>query len=259
MAKALAWIAFFLLLFPAESTAQQTPARTPETREAQFVALQADLFDEQSLTALPDSVSRIARMLQEIRTQFPTVEHLRVPSSLTSRTSLIIGLQPALRQKVDSRCGGWSGYSQARSAKIEIPEIDAVTQKFGGAYEITCRSRGVSLGSYVVVNFSRLLHLPTLARLYRAAAGVISAENNHVVPGGVMPVSVKQEDGQWRVTLGLGAGDCPAGCTYREYHHFLVAPDSTIQYLGPEKQGELPAPVPQEAPEEELEEEALPE
>jgi hypothetical protein len=178
---------------------------------------------------------------------------------MTARTSVIVGLQPAFRQKVDSRCVGWSGYAQARSATIEIPEIDAVTKKFGGAYEITCQSRGISLGAYVVVNFPRLLHVPSVARLYRAAAGVASAENNHVVLGGVMPVSVKQEDGQWRVTFGLGAGDCPAGCTYREYHHFLVASDSTIQYLGPEQQGQLPAPVPQEDPEEASEEEALPE
>ena len=236
-----------------------SPFQTSETREAQYVVLQADLFDEQNLTAPPDPVSQIARMLQEIRSQFPAVENLRVPTQLTTRTSVIIGMQPAFRQKVDSRCVGWSGYSQARSATIEIPEIDAITERFGGAYEITCRSRGVSLGSDVVVNFSRLLHLPTLARLYRAAAGVTSAGNNHVVPGGVMPVSVKQEDGQWRVTFGLGAGDCPAGCTYRQYHHFLVAPGSTVQYLGPEHQGALPAPVPQEAPEEGLEEDALPE
>ena len=258
MANALGWIALALLFFQAESPAQQTPALTPETREAQYVALQADLFDEPSLAALPDPVTLIARMLQEIRSQFPTVANLRIPTALTARTSVILGLQPAFRQKLDSRCVGWSGYAQARSATIEIPEIDAITQRFGGAYEITCQSRGVSLGAYVVVNFSRLLHIPTLAQLYRAAAGVTSAENNHVVLGGVMPVSVKQEDGQWRVTFGLGAGDCPAGCTYREYHHFLVAPDSTIQYLGPEHQGELPAPVPQEAPEEELEEEPLP-
>jgi hypothetical protein len=259
MAKALGWIAFCFLLFPAESPAQHTSAETPEAREAQFVALQADLFDEQSLTALPDPVSRIARMLQEIRTQFPSFANLRIPAQLAARTSVIVGLQPAFRQKLDSRCVGWSGYSQARSATLEIPQIDAITQRFGGAYEITCQNRGVSLGSYAVVNFSRPLHVPSLVRLYRAAAGVVSAENNRVIPGGVMPVSVKQEEGQWRVTLGLGAGDCPAGCTYREYHHFLVAPDSTVQYLGPEQQGELPASVPQEAPEEELEEGALPE
>jgi hypothetical protein len=198
-------------------------------------------------------------MLQEIRSQFPAIAHLRIPTQMTARTSVIVGLQPAFRQKVDSRCVGWSGYAQARSATIEIPEIDAVTKKFGGAYEITCQSRGISLGTYVVVNFPRLLHVPSVARLYRAAAGVTSAENNHVVLGGVMPVSVKQEDGQWRVTFGLGAGDCPAGCTYREYHHFLVGSDSTIQYLGPEQQGQLPAPAPQEDPEEELEGEALPE
>jgi len=258
LARTLSWIAFSLLLFPAESLAQQTAAQTPETREAQYVALQEDLFDEQTLTALPDSASRIARILQEIRTQFPSFDNLRVPTQLTARTSVILGLQPAFRQKLDGRCTGWSGYSQARSAKIEIPEVDAITQKFGGAYEVTCQGRGTALGSYVVVNFSRPLHIPSLARQYRAAAGVASAENNHVVPG-VMPVSVKQEGGQWRVTLGLGAGDCPAGCTYREFHHFLVAPDSSIQYLGPERQGELPALVPQEAPEEELEEEALPE
>lgn len=259
MAKTLVWIAVTLLLFAPASPAQQAPAQPPETREAQYVALQADLFDEQTLTALPDPVSQIARILREIRSQFPSFGNLRVPTQLAARTSLILGLQPAFRQKADSRCIGWSGYSQARSATIEIPEIDAITQRFGGAYEITCQSRGVSLGSYVVVNFPRLLHLPSLTRLYRTAAGVTSAENNHVIPGGVMPVSVKQEVGQWRVTFGLGAGDCPAGCTYREYHHFLVASDSTIQYLGPEQQGELPAPVPQEAPEEGSEEQALPE
>ena len=258
MTRALGWIAFSLLLFPARSPSQGSPAPTPETREAQYVALQADLFDAQTLAALPDPVSRIARMLREIRSQFPAVANLRIPAQMTARTSVIIGLQPALRQQLDSRCVGWSGYAQARSATLEIPEMDAVTQKFGGAYEITCRSRGISLGSYVVVNFPRLLHVPSLVRLYRAAAGVTSAENNHVVLGGVMPVSAKQQDGQWRVTFGLGAGDCPAGCTYREYHHFLVAPDSTIQYLGPERQGQLPSVVPQDAPEEESEAEPLP-
>ena len=66
-----------------------------------------------------------------------------------------------------------------------------------------------------------------------------------------MPVSVRRDDASWRVTFGHGTGDCPAGCTYREYHRFLVAPDFTIQFLGTEQQGALPSPVPQEDPEEE--------
>lgn len=243
MGNTMVSIAVFLLLFAAKSPAQQAAAPTPETREAQYVALQADLFDEQTLTALPDPVTRIARMLHDIRSQYPAFADLRIPRQLTARTSVILGLEPAFRQKLNSRCTGWSGYAQARSATLGIPEIDAVTKRFGGAYEITCQSRGASLGSYVVVNFSRLLYVPSLVQLYRTVAGVASAGNNQVVPGGVTPVTVKQEDGQWRVTLGLGTGDCPAGCTYREYHHFLVSADSTIQYLGPEQQGQFPAPV----------------
>jgi hypothetical protein len=258
MGKTLVLIVLLFLVSPTPLPAQQAAAPSSEAREAQYVALQAGLFDEQSLAALASPVDRIARMLQEIRSQFPAVAEIRIPTQSTRRTSIILGLEPIFRQKLDSRCTGWSGYAQARSPKIDIPQVDAVTEKFGGSYEITCRGPGTALGSYVVVNFPSLLHIPSLARQYRTVAGVASAENNHVVPGGVMPVSVRQEDGQWRVTLGLGAGDCPAGCTYREYHHFLVAPDSTIQYLGPEQQGELPGPVPQDAPEEEAGEEALP-
>jgi hypothetical protein len=146
----------------------------------------------------------------------------------------------------------WEGYARAHAATVGIPAMDALTRQFGGAYEITCQNRGASLGPYVVVSFSRLLHVPSLARRYRAAMGVTSAENNHLVLGGVMPVAVKKEGAQWRVTFGRGLGDCAAGCIFREYHHFLVAPDFTIQSLGTEQQGEAPIPEPTEDPPEEV-------
>ncbi len=251
MGKTPSLLAFALLLLPTLALAQGTTPQTPESREAQYVALQADLYDTQSLAALPEPVSDIERMLREIRSQFPLVAELRVPAQLTAGTSLIVGLQPAFRPQVDRLCASWSGYARARSATIEIAALDALTRQFGGGYEITCQSRGLSFGSYVVVNFSRLLHVPSLARLFRAVAGVTSADSNRVALGGVMPVAVKRDGAQWRVTFGHGAGDCPAGCTYREYHRFLVAADFTIQFLGTEQQGELPSAVPQEEPEEE--------
>ena len=252
MRKLLGLTAFSLLLFPAASLSQENPAQANETAEAQYVALQADLFDEQSLTALPDSVNAIARMLREIRSQFPVVESLRVPPQWTANTSLIVGFRPALRPQVDRLCAAWSGYARARSETIGIAEMDAITRRFGGEYDITCQNRGLSLGPYVVVNFPRLYHVPSLARLYKALPAVTSAENNRLVLGGVMPVSVKKEDGQWRVTFGHGSGDCPAGCIFREYHRFLVAPDFTIQFVGTEQQGEAPIPEPPEDPPEEV-------
>ncbi len=258
MLKAPVGIAFWFLLFSVELLAQQVADLTPEIREAQYVALQAGLFDEQTLTALPGPAIRIARMLREIRSQFPAVESLRVPTQMTTSTSVIVGLGPVFRPKLNSFCTGWSGYSQARQAAMDIPEIDAITERFSGSYEVTCQGRGVSLGTYVVVNFPRPLHVPSLTRMYSAAAGVTSAQDNKVLVGGVMPVAVQEEDGRWRLTFGLGAGDCPAGCTYREYHHFLVAADSTIQYLGKEQEGQLLAPVLQRDPESALPEEALP-
>ena len=243
MLKAPAGIAFWLLLFSVELPAQQVADQTPEIREAQYVALQAGLFDEQTLAALPGTATRIARMLRDIRSRFPAVESLRVPTQMTMNTSVIVGLGPLFRLKLNSLCTGWSGYSQARQATMDIPELDAITERFSGSYEVTCQGPGASLGAYVVVNFPRPLHVPSLTRMYSAAAGVTSAQHNQVLVGGVMPVAVKEEDGQWRFTFGLGAGDCPAGCTYREYHHFLVAADSTIQYLGKEQEGQLLVPV----------------
>jgi hypothetical protein len=255
-------LALLLLLLPPSSQAQANASQTqqiPDDREAQYVALQADLFDKQSLAALPDAAGQIARMLGDIRTRFPTVADMRIPSQIASRTSLIISLEPRFRQNVDRLCDAWEGYARARSSAVGIPEVDVLTRKFGGAYEVTCRSRGSSIGPYVVVNFPRLLHAPSLAKLYRQAAGVTSAENDRVILGGVTPVSVRKEYGDWSVTFGQGAGDCPAGCTYREYHHFLVASDGTIQYLGPEQQGELPVPAIEVIIEEDTpEEEALP-
>ena len=250
MAKALAWIAISFLLFPAGSRAQQAAAPSTDTREAQFLTLQMGLFDKQTLAALPDTAGEIARILEDIRTQFPAFNSLRIPLQLTGRTSIIVSLAPALRIKLDSRCGGWSGYAQARIPKLEIPEVDAITEKFDGLYEVTCQGRGMALGAYAVVNFPRQLHIPSLIELYRAAPGITSAATNRALPS-VMPVSLKREDGQWHVTLGLGSGDCPAGCIYREYHHFLVAADSTIQYLGPEQQGQINTPTPQESGDEE--------
>jgi hypothetical protein len=253
MGKTLSLIVLSALLFPAGSPAQGTAAQNQETGEAQYVALQADLFDEQQLTAQPQAVSDIARMLREIRSQFPAVANLRIPTSWTANTSLIVGFQRAFQAQVDRLCVGWSGYARIRSEALGVPAMDAITQRFGGGYELTCQNRGASLGPYVVVSFPRLLHVPSLARLYRAATGVTSAEDNRVILGGVMPVGVKKEGAQWRVTLGRGSGDCPAGCIVREYHHFLVAPDFTIQSLGTEQQGETPAPEP-ELPEDPLEE-----
>ena len=251
MGKTLGLLVLAVLLFPAESPAQGTAAQNQETSEAQYVALQADLFDANLLTALPEAVNAIARMLREIRSQFPVVANMRIPSQWTAHTSLIVGFRPALRPQVDRHCAAWSGYARARSETIGIAEMDAITRRLGGEYDITCQNRGLSLGPYVVVNFPRLLHVPSLARLYRALSAVTSAENNHLVLGGVMPVSVKKEDGPWRVTFGHGSGDCPAGCILREYHRFLVAPDFTIQFVGTEQQGEAPIPEPPEDPPEE--------
>lgn len=256
MQKTRCWIVFSFFFFPLASPSQESPVQGNETAEAQYVALQADLFDAQRLTALPDSVNAIARMLREIRSQFPVAASLRIPAPWTANTSIMVGFQPASRPQVDRLCVGWSGYARIRSEALGIPAMDAITRQFGGEYEITCQNRGASLGPYVVVSFPRLLHVPSLARRYRAAAGVTSAENNHLVLGGVIPVAVKKEGAQWRVTFGRGAGDCPAGCIFREYHHFLVAPDFTIQYLGPEQQGE--APIPDQAPVLDPQEPALP-
>jgi len=243
-------------LFPASLPSQENPAPGSETAEAQYVALQADLFDGQGLTALPDSVNAIERMLREIRSQFPVVANMRIPSQWTANTSLIVGFRPAFRAQVDRFCAAWEGYARARTEALGIPAMDALTRQFGGGYEITCRNRGLSLGPYAVANFPRLLHVPSLARLYRGAAGVTSADDNRMILGGVMPVAVTREGAQWQVTFGRGSGDCPAGCIFREYHHFLVAPDSTIQYLGAEQQGQTPVPEPPEPPEEP--EEAIP-
>jgi len=255
MEKKLGLLVCSALLFPAWLPAQSTAAQSPETREAQYVALQAGLFDEQGLTALPDAVDKIERMLREIRSRVPAVAELRIPSQMLVRTSVIVLLEPSLRRNVDRMCDAWEGYARARSNAIGVAEIDAITQKFGGAYEVTCRSRGTALGSHVVVNFPRMLHVDSLAGLYAKARGVTSAENDRVILGGVMPVAVEKLDDQWRVTFGRGAGDCPAGCTYREYYRFLVAADGTIEYLGSEQQGELPATVIEEDP---PEEEAVP-
>lgn len=251
MQKTLCWIVFSFFLFPLASLSQENPVHGNETAEAQYVALQADLFDEQPLTARPDSVNDIARMLREIRSRFPVVASLRIPAPWTANTSLIVGFRPASRPQVDRLCVGWSGYARIRSETLGIPAMDAITRQFGGEYEITCQNRGASLGPYVVASFPRLLHVPSLAQRYRAAMGVTSAENNHLVLGGVMPVAVKKEGSQWRVTFGRGSGDCPAGCIFREYHHFLVAPDFTIQFLGTEQQGEAATPEPAEDPPEE--------
>ncbi len=118
MAKTPVLLAFSLLLFPASSPSQGTAPPTPEAREAQYVALQAGLYDEQRLTALPDSVNDIAQMLREIRSQFPLVAELRIPTQLTARTSIIVGLQPYHRSQVDSLCAAWEGY--ARNAWIGL-------------------------------------------------------------------------------------------------------------------------------------------
>ena len=252
MGKTLGLIALSVFLFPAEAPAQGTAAQNQETSEAQFVALQADLFDEQRLMAFPQAVSDIARMLRDIRSQFPVAANMRIPVQWTANTSLIVGFQRTFQPQVDRLCVGWSGYARIRSETIGIPAMDAITRQFGGEYEITCQNRGASLGPYVVASFPRLLHVPSLARRYRAAMGVTSAENNHLVLGGVTPVAVKKEGAQWRVTLGRGSGDCPAGCIFREYHHFLVASDFTIQSLGTEQQGEAPIPEPPEDPPEEV-------
>ena len=96
----------------------------------------------------------------------------------------------------------------------------------------------IPAASYVVVNFPRLLHVPSLTRLYKGFPAVAYAENNLLILGGVIPVSVQKEESQWKVTFGHGWGDCPAGCTGREYFFFRVASDLSIEYLGSEKSGE---------------------
>ena len=164
MGKTLGLTVLAVLLFPAESPAQGTAAQNQETSEAQYVALQADLFDEQSLTALPQAGNDIARMLREIRNQFPMVANMRIPVAWTTNTSLIVGFQRTFQPQVDRLCVSWSGYARIRSETLGIPAMDAITRQFGGAYEITCQNRGASLGPYVVVNFPRLLHVPSLAR-----------------------------------------------------------------------------------------------
>ena len=153
--------------------------------EAEYVALHADFVDSDTLQAKADSVNTIARMLRDIREQFPQVRTLGIPQPWLEQTSLIIGLQPSVQPNLDLLCAAVEDYQSVHSDNLRLAEVDRLARQFGGSYKVTCRSQRSSLGPYAVLNFPRLLHVPLLIQRFQAVASVRSAENNLMMLGGV--------------------------------------------------------------------------
>lgn len=192
--------------------------------EAEYLALQAGFFDRQTLRPTEEAVRSIDAVLQKIRAQYPAVGAIR--AFFSPRTMLMVRVPESVFRPF---CPARPGPIQARPAPaaLSLPDVDQLTQRFGGTYRIQC---GLAV-SVVLVDFPDLLHVPSLLALYRGTRPVIAADENELL-GGSDEVEVRPAGRGWDVRLSHGWGDCLAGCIHREDFFFRVEPDGSVKKTG---------------------------
>lgn len=85
--------------------------------------------------------------------------------------------------------------------------------------------------SYALLTLKGIYDLRRLAMDYAALQAIYSAEPN--ISGGDGPtICVTRKDDTWHYVFDRAGGDCPAGCTEHEYHHFTVSKSGTVTALG---------------------------
>ncbi len=96
----------------------------------------------------------------------------------------------------------------------------------------------LSLQPIAVLKFEEALNLCSLALEYSNLPGVTEAWNEPLA--GEVPTILVKTDGANRDYLYFyGEGDCPAGCTYREYRYFRIVEYTAVpQFVGVRKSGD---------------------
>ena len=192
-------------------------AQGSDTREAEYLALRANLFHQTTLRADPDAAHAIATVLARIRRDHPDLSQIR--ASPPPQTMLLV----VLTQPVPACLGSRPQPGQQPPALTEPAELVAATRRLGGM--VSCS--GAHLMPMVIAAFPELLHVPSLITVLRPLPSVRSVEEN-VEIGGSSLLQVDQEGQRWRVVMGSGWGDCLSGCINWRLAFFIASPDGTI-------------------------------
>ena len=192
-------------------------------QEAEYLALEAGLFDRQTLRPTDDTVQAIQSVLQKIRDRYPAMSGIR--AGFSPQTMVMLRFQNSV---TDPFCPPRRAPGPARPAALSVPAVDGITSQFAGSYRVQCSSVGFTL---VLVDFPALLHVPSLLALYRRSGAVISADENMLLGGGDS-VGVRKKGAAWEAVFVHGWGDCVAGCINREEFLFRVEPDGTVTKTG---------------------------
>jgi parallel beta-helix repeat protein/predicted outer membrane repeat protein len=190
-----ALIALFLLLaFSRQALADLIDPDPVCLLEAQQMAL--DLSDQ--LRPPTDLTERIYNDLAAIRSCYPEFADITYRPHATP-DEVMVGLTQEAAE-------------QFRNGQYHA--LDELNQLYG---VIAINDRLLSFISVIILKFNQVYNTNLLSDIYAQAEGVRHAHPNHIIGDG----STIDADPPF-YTFILAWGDCPAGCIYREFHHFKV-------------------------------------
>ncbi len=185
------------------------PAPSKQEVEAQMLAIEA----ANSVVAAPELSARIERDLGAIRLAFPATEHIRARPRWEP-TSLLVGIEPAVREKVLARTyGHWDAANRA----YEIREIDTRMLQSG------------DLG-IVILRFAQAINAPKIANEYAALTGISYAEPDTAAGDGP-DICLVQHGSTNIYVFDDASGDCPSGCIEHTYTAYSTEPNNVAPEL----------------------------
>ncbi len=191
----IALIALFLLLaFSRHSSADLIDPDPVCLLEAQQIAL--DLSGQ--LRPPTELTEQIYNDLAAIRSSYPEFADITYRPHATP-DEVMVGLTQEAAE-------------QFRNGQYHA--LDELNQLYG---VIAINDRLLSSISVIILKFNQVYNTNLLSDIYAQAEGVRYAEPNYMIGDG----STIDADPPF-YTFILAWGDCPAGCIYREFHHFKV-------------------------------------
>ena len=134
--------------------------------------------------------------------------------------------------------------TDGRGISFDNIDDDTFTEMQQGTYHAwdclnqTYVKTGLDLGTpnpkfpnFGTITLKGIYDIPQLVPLYAELKGINSAGQNYGVGDGPT-ICVTQSPTVWHYVFDRAGGDCPAGCTTHEYHHFSTSLAGDIQSLG---------------------------
>ena len=204
---------------PRPRNRQPMPTRTDEqvVAEATAVAIRLGRTSDTTFEADDAAVQEIASMLGEMRKSYPEIEDLSAGFSMG--TSVIIELTAPAKAKIyaDYPIPAGKFTVKAEPKELGFKELDEFVGSFGGSYRLSVYKSMMML----VAEFGKPLDLAKLIAKINALPSVQASGGNSMIIGGPGVPKIEHVNGEYRITLTNGWGDCMAGCMYRESWHFV--------------------------------------